>query len=168
MHLTNARRFTACLACSVTFLGAKSALAEENIARDDWNHPGHAFELEPHALLAPLYDHGLPGVGVRGTVTLAREGFIDGVNDSVGLGFGADWTRDATYVPIVMQWNFWLSQHWSVFAEPGVALRFRDDFRDRGPDLTLYGGGRFRFARSAALTLRIGYPAVALGVSFFL
>jgi len=144
------------------------AHAEENIARDDWNHPNHAFELEPHALLAPFYKKGLPGFGLRGTVTLARDGFINGVNDSVGLGFGADWTNDTTWVPVVMQWNFWLSEHWSVFGEPGVALRLRDDFKDRGPDFTLYGGARYRFARAAALTFRVGHPALSLGVSFFL
>ncbi len=163
---------TCCLAStfavSLATFAASVAQAEENTARDEWNHPDHALELEPHALLAPFYDHGLPGFGLRATVTLARTGFIDGVNDSVGLGFGGDWTRDTTWVPLVMQWNFWVSEHWSVFAEPGVALRLRDDFKDRGPDLTLYGGARYRFARNAALTFRIGQPAIALGVSFFL
>lgn len=165
------RRFLPFLAAAVAarLLGeAAPALAETNTARDDWNHPEHVFELEPHALLAPFYDHGLPGLGVRGTVTLARSGFIDGVNDSVGLGFGADWTHDTTWVPLVMQWNFWLSEHWSVFGEPGVALRLRDGFKDNGPDFTVYGGARYRFARAAALTFRIGHPALALGVSFLL
>jgi len=78
---------------STTFCFSRSASAEQNTARDESNHPNHAFELEPHALLAPFYDHGLPGFGLCGTVTLARNGFIDGVSDSVGLGFGADWTR---------------------------------------------------------------------------
>jgi hypothetical protein len=149
-------------------LAPSVAHAEDNTARDEWNHPDHAFELEPHALLAPFYHHGLPGFGLRGTVTLARNGFIDRVNDTVGLGFGADWTRDTTWVPIVMQWNFWVSEHWSVFGEPGVALRLRDDFKDRGPDFTIYGGARYRFARAAALTFRIGHPAISLGVSFLL
>jgi hypothetical protein len=144
------------------------ALAEQNTARAEGQHPHHSAELEPHVLLAPFHDRRLPGVGFRATFTLAQEGFIDGLNDSVGLGLGADWTRDTTWVPVVMQWNFWLSEHWSVFAEPGVALRLRDDFRDRGPDLILYGGGRFRLGQAAALTLRLGYPAVSFGVSFFL
>ncbi len=149
-------------------LTASTARAETNIARYPDLHPHHVLELEPHALLAPFYDHGLPGAGVRATVTLAHHGFIDGLNDSVGLGFGADWTRDTTWVPVVLQWNFWLSEHWSVFAEPGVALRLRDDFRDRGPDFTIYGGGRYRFGDTVALTMRIGRPAFALGLSFFL
>jgi hypothetical protein len=150
------------------WLYTEPAFAEENIVRDEGRHPQHALELEPHALIAPFYDAGLPGVGFRATFTLADNGFIDGLNDSVGLGFGGDWTRDTTWVPVVMQWNFWLSEHWSVFAEPGVALRLRDEFRDRGPDLTLYGGGRFRFGQAVALTLRIGHPAASIGFSFFL
>lgn len=163
---------TCLLSCSLSLLATLAlpavAHAEENIARDEWNHPDHAFELEPHALLAPFYNHGLPGFGLRGTVTLARNGFIDRVNDSVGLGFGADWTHDTTWVPVVMQWNFWLSEHWSVFGEPGVALRLRDNFKDRGPDFTIYGGARYRFARAAALTIRVGHPAISLGISFLL
>lgn len=151
-----------------SWLYTEPVLAEENIARDEGRHPLHAVELEPHALIAPFYDNGLPGVGFRATFTLADNGFIDGLNDSVGLGVGGDWTRDTTWVPVVLQWNFWLSEHWSVFAEPGIALRLRDDFRDRGPDLTLYGGGRFRLGEGAALTLRLGHPAASFGVSFFL
>jgi hypothetical protein len=149
-------------------LWTPSAHAEENIARDEGNHPMHVLELEPHALIAPVFDNGLPGVGLRATVTLAPYGFIGGVNDSVGIGFGGDWTRDVTWVPVVMQWNFWLSEHWSVFGEPGVALRLRDDYEDKKADFTIYGGGRFRFGRAAALTMRLGYPAASLGFSFFL
>ncbi|HWA75903.1 MAG TPA: hypothetical protein VG937_26380 [Polyangiaceae bacterium] len=118
-------------------------------------------------LLAPFYE-GLPGAGIRATFTLSNNGFIDSINDSVGLGIGGDWTRDTTWVPVVLQWNFWLSEHWSVFGEPGVALRLRDHFKDRGPDFTIYGGGRYRFGQTVALTLRVGHPALALGLSFLL
>jgi hypothetical protein len=149
-------------------LSVRTAQAEENLIRDPNLHPHHVLELEPHALLAPFYDKGIPGVGFRATFTLSNNGFIDSINDSVGLGFGADWTRDTTWVPIVLQWNFWLSNHWSVFAEPGAALRLRDDFKDRGPDFTIYGGGRYRFGRTVALTMRVGHPALALGLSFLL
>jgi hypothetical protein len=159
---------TSLVAATTSFLFPSVAFADENIARDVDNHPHHAFELEPHFLLAPLFDHGAPGVGVRGTVTLLDRGFIDSVNDTVGLGFGADWTEDTTWVPIVLQWNFFLSENWSVFAEPGAALRLRDDFRDRGPDFTVYGGARFHFSRNVTLTMRVGHPAFALGLSFLI
>jgi hypothetical protein len=159
---------TSLVTAAASFLFPSVAFADENIARDVDNHPHHAFELEPHFLLAPLFDHGAPGVGVRGTVTLLDRGFIDSVNDTVGLGFGADWTEDTTWVPIVLQWNFFLSENWSVFAEPGAALRLRDDFRDRGPDFTVYGGARFHFSQNVTLTMRVGHPAFALGLSFLI
>jgi hypothetical protein len=108
------------------------------------------------------------GVGFRGTVVLSDAGFIRSVNDTVGLGFGIDWTHGTTWVPVVMQWNFWVSEHWSVFAEPGVAFRWRDHYHELRPDLTLYGGARWLFAPRVALTMRVGYPAVSLGLSFLL
>src|SRR6187401_2168761 len=90
-------------------LWAEPGRAEENIARDEGNNPMHVLELEPHALLAPVFNNGLPGFGLRATFTLVPTGFIGGVNDSVGIGVGGDWTRDTTWVPVVMQWNLWLS-----------------------------------------------------------
>ncbi len=162
---------SAVLTCSL--LGSALALtpgraaAEEATGRDPGRHPHYFFEAEPHALLG-LFEPEAYGLGFRGTFVLTDDGFIRSVNDTVGLGFGFDWTRDTTWVPIVMQWNFWVSEHWSVFGEPGVAFRFRDRYRDLGPDLTLYGGARWQFAPRTTLTMRVGYPAFALGISFLL
>ena len=87
----------------------------------------------------------------------------------VGLGFGLDWTRYHAYVPLVLQWNFWLTERWSVFAEPGVAIHWTEErFRRARPDFTVYGGARVRLADRVALTFRAGYPAISLGVSFLL
>jgi hypothetical protein len=61
-----------------------------------------------------------------------------------------------------------VSEHWSVFAEPGASFRWRDDYKELRPDLTLYGGARWLFAPRVALTMRIGYPAFAAGFSFLL
>ena len=158
---------TGSLACVTTLMSAGVAKAEEATGRDVDRHPHYSFEAEPHALFG-LFAPRAYGVGFRGTIVLSDSGFIPSVNDTVGLGFGFDWTRDTTWIPIVMQWNFWVSEHWSVFGEPGIALRLRDDYRDRGPDLTLYAGARWQFAPRATLTMRIGYPALALGVSFLL
>jgi hypothetical protein len=145
------------------------ASAETNIVKDPDRHPHYVFEAEPHFLLAPLGAPPLlPGVGFRGTVVLAQEGFIDKINDSVGLGFGVDYTRDNTWIPIVMQWNFWLSEHWSVFGEPGFAFRFEDHGHDNRADFTIYGGGRLRLSDRVTLTMRVGYPAFTAGFSFLL
>src|SRR6185312_1309652 len=109
---------------------------------------------------------GSPGVGFRGSFHIA-DGFVKSINDSVAIGFGLDWatSNSDVYIPIVMQWNFWLSTHWSVFGEPGIGF-------GSGPRQnvwpTLFAGGRFHFTDKIALTLRVGYPAVSIGVSFFL
>jgi hypothetical protein len=71
------------------------------------------------------------------------------------------------FVPVVMQWNFWLHRKWSVFAEPGLALYFDDGRLDFTP-FVLYAGGRFHFTDRITLTMRVGYPSFSLGVSFLL
>lgn len=71
------------------------------------------------------------------------------------------------YVPVVMQWNFWLTDRWSVFGEPGINLYFVSHHSlDVSP--ALYAGGRFQVARGITITGRLGYPACSIGVSFML
>jgi len=152
---------------SLVFFFGRPAFADTATGREPDAHPHYFFEAEPHALIG-LYEPKAFGAGFRGTFLLSDAGFIRNVNDTVGLGVGIDWTHDTTWVPIVLQWNFWVSQHWSVFAEPGIALRWRDQFETLGPDPTLYGGARWQFAPGVTLTMRIGYPAFALGLSFLL
>ena len=154
------------VAAAVLLLG-RNALADTATGRVPDEHPHYFFEAEPHALIG-LFEPKAFGVGFRGTFILSDSGFIPRVNDTVGLGVGIDWTHDTTWVPIVLQWNFWVSRHWSVFAEPGVALRWRNQFETLGPDPTLYGGARWQFAPGVTLTMRVGYPAFALGFSFLL
>lgn len=71
------------------------------------------------------------------------------------------------FIPVVLQWNFWLTRQWSVFGEPGLALYYYD-YRTMSAAPTLYLGGRFHFTDKVALTMRIGYPTFSLGVSFML
>jgi len=100
---------------------------------------------------------------------------------------GADLGCGATYFifPVTMQWNFWLSPRWSVFGEPGLYIYHAtfDSFCDKlkgnaflacsepthtGVGFAGYVGGRFHFNDTVALTLRLGYPTISLGVSFLL
>ena len=74
---------------------------------------------------------------------------------------------DYFYVPVVMQWNFWLHRKWSVFGEPGLALFVEEGDVDFQP-FVLYAGGRYHFSDHIALTLRVGYPTFSLGLSFLL
>ncbi len=69
------------------------------------------------------------------------------------------------YIPVVMQWNFWFTKQLSAFGEPGLAVNY---VKDDGVGLTpvMQVGGRWHFAESVALTLRLGYPSLSLGASF--
>jgi hypothetical protein len=74
---------------------------------------------------------------------------------------------DYFFVPVVMQWNFWLHRRWSVFGEPGAALYIEEGDVDFQP-FVLYGGGRFHITDRITLTLRLGYPTFSFGASFLL
>jgi hypothetical protein len=136
----------------------------ESIIRHPGLHPIYSFEAEPHALFDPFFDPE-PGIGFRGTVVIVDNGFVKSINNSVGIGFGADWTKSAIRVPVVMQWNFFLSRDWSVFGEPGFVVRTgrRGHFYP-----SMYVGGRYHFNDTIALTLRAGFPSFSVGVSFLL
>jgi len=71
------------------------------------------------------------------------------------------------YVPVVMQWNFWLHRRWSVFGEPGLAFYFQDGQFEVTP-FVFYAGGRYHITDRITLTMRLGYPTFSLGVSFLL
>ncbi len=168
--------------------------------------PQYAVELEPHLILTPfgapdaMTDGGY-GLGARATIEILPEGFIEKLNDSVGVGFGLDWVRysvaqgragcahfepgvegvpicvettaahDSSYlfVPVVMQWNFWLHRRWSVFGEPGLALTHgTGKGSDFGVQPVFQAGGRLLLGDDIALTLRLGYPTFSLGASFLL
>jgi hypothetical protein len=158
------------LAVAVAVLSPAVARADEHsIIRSPGDHPPYIFEAEPHLLVGfagPFNSDGNFGVGFRGTIHIAN-GFVPSINDSVGIGFGIDVDTDGhVLVPIVMQWNFWLSTHWSVFGEPGFAFGSGDRNNVFWP--VLYAGGRFHFTDRIALTMRVGYPDFSVGVSFLL
>lgn len=159
--------FAACAALAVT----RPAAADQMVIKFPGEHPRYVFEAEPHGLLAPYADF-FPGVGFRGTVRILHNGFIPSINNSIGIGFGADWVDKGVWFPVVMQWNFWLSRNWSVFGEPGIALRAGHGLEGKHNDhlgvLGLWAGGRYHFNDRISLTLRIGRPTFSVGVSFFL
>ncbi len=157
-----------------------AALADGSVIGRPGAHPNYALDLEPHLLLGTrdgvLGDSGYWGPGVRGTLILVDNGFVKTINNSVGIGVGLDYLSykhgSVFYVPVVMQWNFFLSESWSVFGEPGIGfflgdgagVRKHDDDRVLDPNIAV--GGRYLFNKSLALTMRIGWPAASVGVSF--
>jgi len=74
---------------------------------------------------------------------------------------------DYMVIPVVLQWNFWLTHKWSVFGEPGLAM-YWDDYSALRISPVLYLGGRYQFSDKLGLTFRIGYPTLSIGLSFFL
>ena len=152
----------------VGVLHTTTASADRGVIKLPGRHPDYSFDAEPHLVLG-LFDYGPGddgfGLGFRGTIPIVDNGFISSINNSVGIGFGADWTRDHFRVPLVMQWNFWLSRNWSVFGEPGGLIDFGKKAR---PHPAFYAGGRFHFTERITLTMRVGHPTASIGVSFLL
>jgi hypothetical protein len=153
-------------------------------------------------------DDGL-GLGARFSIPIVENGFVSNINDSVAISFGVDWLHysgtacyayyydyrppppppapcyyvgDANYLflPVTLQWNFFVGRQWSVFAEPGVSVYhgFFDycaaappgapcaNPSSTGVDPAIFVGGRFHFSDHAALVMRLGYPTLSIGISF--
>ncbi len=179
----------------------RPAHADTLTIKNPGDHPRYVFEAEPHIVLGfiepPGYAAGTGfGVGFRGSIPLMRNGFVPSINNSIAIGFGVDFARygrgdycvnggalgdcnnrvrqdgfNEFYFPVVLQWNFFLSRNWSVFAEPGVALNYHAWNGPRALDFDpfiFFLGGRYHFSDKVTLTMRIGYPAFSVGCSFLL
>jgi hypothetical protein len=151
-----------------------TAAAEPSLIKQPGAHPDYTLELEPHAVFGfdpPGKTAGKGfGPGFRGTFEIIDNGFIQSINNTVGIGFGLDWFafsdgKTSLWAPLVMQWNFWLTRSWSVFGEPGAGIYLGNA---TGVRPAFYGGGRFHFSDALALTIRVGYPTASVGLSFVL
>ncbi|MFI5302739.1 MAG: hypothetical protein ACHREM_32010 [Polyangiales bacterium] len=160
----------------------------------------YTYEIEPHLDIEGLGADGTLfglGAGLRVSIAFIPNGFIRGVNDSVAISFGGDFVHfpsgrtncgnngcataqgfDVLYAPVAMQWNFFLTDKWSVFGEPGIALRHSfasdcgvDPVVCDGSDRARFVfavGGRYHLSQGMTLTLRAGVPVLAsVGLSFF-
>jgi hypothetical protein len=165
----------AALVASCPLFATTTARAADWIIKSPGDHPSYTFEAEPHALVGfggPFKDKGSFGAGFRGTFVLVDNGFIKSLNDSVGITFGGDvffGDKGTLFLPVAMQWNFWLTPRWSVFGEPGVALAAKKfELKDDVFHPIFMAGGRYHLSETVSLTLRAGYPGASVGVSFFL
>ena len=169
MRAPSGLRALAAFAGLLALFWARPARADQMVIKFPGLHPHYVFEAEPHVLVAP-FSGFVPGLGFRGTVNIVDNGFIPKINNSVGITFGADWVDKGVWIPVAMQWNFWLSRNWSVFGEPGVVIRAGQGLRGKHDDhlgfLGLWVGGRYHFSDTVALTLRVGRPTLSVGVSF--
>lgn len=202
--LLAALHLTTLLAASFAVVtAARSAHADTLLIDRPGAHPNYFFEAEPHALVGlvdppgPGHGNGF-GLGFRGTIEVVDNGFVETINNTIGIGFGVDYvhyslgrdrcidpvpgqpcfevddenTVDNLWIPVVMQWNFFLSRNWSVFGEPGGALRYEtsedEDSQLKLEPFQMYLGGRYHFADAMTLTMRLGYPTFSVGLSFLL
>lgn len=174
-------------AVSALVIGAEDAHAESLIKRPN-AHPDYVAELDPHGTLAlwrrrfgpyrsrrySTFGDPEVGAGFRATIEIMDEGFIPDLNNTVGITFGIDITscppcrKDFTfYTPVGLQWNFFFTEHWSAFGDVGAMLRTDGFFHEVYGDFMLMLGGRYHFNDDVALTLRVGYPFITFGPSFF-
>ncbi len=177
---------------TVAFGAIPRTARAETIVKQPGVHPIYRVELEPHFSLQPIEPPRVEvgagpgfGPGLRVAIELLDNGPIPSINNTMALGFGLDWihfTRggrcidtgcedtkvDHYYFPIVVQWNFWLTDRWSVFGEPGLAYRYSPHTEDGIDNFVIGVGARFHFAPRVTLTLRAGYPSTSAGLSFLL
>lgn len=175
-------------------------------------HALYSVELEPHAALwwrgrsHDYWDDGSGwGLGLRASIPIVDNGFVPSINNSVAIGFGLDWGRydhrcswrdnrnqagdcssNDILLPVVMQWNFYFTEAFSVFGEPGLAIRHSRwswpngycdgpsgpvacDYTDSDTGLApvFFAGGRVG-NESMSFTFRVGWPYASVGASFFL
>jgi hypothetical protein len=176
------------LFAAATFLCASLSQAE-TIIKQPGNHARYSVEFEPHLLLGwanldandPFprkadFNHNAGfGPGLRLSIPLVGNGFVKTINNNVALGFGADWAHydansNVVWFPIVMQWNFFITDVITVFGEPGFAIRTVSGghHTDARVDGVMQAGAKFMFSRNVGLTLRAGYPYFSLGLTLLI
>lgn len=192
------RRWTVALSALAagTVALAWSSTADAQI-KEPGNHPQYSVELEPHFLLQwehePAWgDEGL-GLGLRATIPIIEQGPIKKINNSMGIGFGLDWSHfddschwgwerrfgdcsaNQFWIPVTWQWNFFLTEVISVFPEAGLGIvhtrwEFPGGQDDSDTDLEglFFAGVRFHVSDNVGITLRLGWPYISAGASFFL
>jgi hypothetical protein len=191
--MPSSRAYLAGCAAVLSLVCTSTARADDTI-KTPGDHPSYPVEIEPHLVLGfdNVYYNSGYGVGARFAIPIVENGFVPSINNSVAIGFGADLlhydycyinfrgcSANALLFPVVMQWNFYVAQKWSVFGEPG--LYFYKFFFDSGACDGIAGcappnsfgvrpaiflGGRYYFSEHITLTMRIGYPTFSIGVSF--
>jgi hypothetical protein len=150
------------------------------------------------------------GAGLRASIPLFHNGPIDTINNNMAISFGFDWAHSSAHcwpgahppgyppgyyygyddcsansywIPVALQWNFFLTDMISVFGEPGLSF-VHSTWDQWGPcpvggtcqysqsDTTLlpvlWGGARFLFSNSLGVTVRLGTPSISAGLSILL
>ncbi|MCB9594153.1 MAG: hypothetical protein H6719_15585 [Sandaracinaceae bacterium] len=131
--------------------------------------------------------------GIRFGIPLVENGFVDSINNAVYLNFGFDfywirwrcqslgmgncnnWDYNAGFgFPVTLHWEFYFSENWSAFAEVGGQFFIHPawwdhgnfDWREPGMWFVWTVGGSFHVSENFLLTLRVGSPYIAFGLTF--
>ena len=104
------------ITASLALLALSFPALAQSVIKNPGNHPEYSVELEPHFVLrwdepddAPWADEGV-GLGLRATIPFLHQGPIKTINNSMGIGFGLDWTH---YEDACWDWG------WGFFGRPG-------------------------------------------------
>ncbi len=201
--------FATASALAVTLLWATPSQAQ---IKEPGNHPDYSVELEPHLLLqwsSGFYGSEGYGLGARASIPFLKNGPIPKINNNMAIGFGLDWAHfsgncwgwgnyyyrngpvpgdqcsgNDFWVPIVLQWNFFLTPVISVFGEPGLAIEHqsfdypyfvncpngacRDTYSHTDLEPVFFAGARFLFSDTVGATVRLGWPYISAGISILL
>jgi hypothetical protein len=171
------RKHLAAAAFASTLVGlwATDSRAEEVVIDKPHDHPSYRLEVEPHGLIGfgRVDDGAVLGAGLRLNFVLV-DPFIKTVNNNIAIGVGGDLFFHryglSGLVPLMGQWNFFVLEHFSIFGEGGLGFGFFNGKYNDHVYLTplLALGGRIHLVERIAITLRVGYPALSVGLSFFL
>ncbi len=171
------------------------AYADSTI-KEPGQHLDYHVEIEPHGVLGLAYwDFGPYGTlgfggGARFSIPICKNCFIPKINNNVAISFGADFVAypfgngsfvfTDIYLPVAMQWNFFIHKKWTIAGEfgfaPVVGAFYDYGYCGGGPGCRnwwIYPDAgfvaRYHFNERVALTMRLGFPEFFnIGVSFWL
>jgi len=183
-------RITLAAAAAFAFaltVAAPPALAQQVVVvRERVIYP---IEVEPHFTFgdADIYGPAGFGGGLRLSIPVAF-GHLGRIADNVAISFGGDVVHfgncyvtgqcDADYLlfPVAAQWNLRLARPFSLLLEGGGYF-YKGWYGACGPGCSgpsdigvlpaVAVGGRFHLSDHVALLLRVGYPMITFGASFF-
>jgi hypothetical protein len=210
MLSTATLRLLLCFA-ALAWLFLPAVSQAQSIIKQPGNHADYAVEIEPHLAFQWTDRAGVNdgfGPGARFNIPFMHNGPISSINNNMAITFGLDLTfgdggpnwcygrydqnlrpngQDCSvtelWLPVAMQWNFYLTKVISVFGEPGFAIAHRrwsysfcgnpgtncdQHYTTNDLEFIFAGGGRFMFTDKIGATVRIGFPMITAGINFLL
>ena len=184
------------LASSLALAATSASVIDPALAHAD-HHIGtpftgtRPFQLDIHGGLL-WYGYGIAS-GVRFGIPLMHNGFVNSIDNAVYLNFGVDfyYADDTNWggpgggnhhygfgfgIPVTLHWEFYFNDTWSAFGELGFQIYFPPSLWDNnangfwvdaGAWVIAQVGGTLHFNEVVGLTLRVGNPYVAFGITFY-